>query len=422
MRGFSVLLTSKGAELIRQGPSWGSLRLKVAYAEQVGMVSVVGHKDDVRLPVETDVTGHFLKSCDDVEMGLWYRVEPALHQAWMVAIAKTGAVPLDVFRDAVASGFRDPGEKMYFAITHIPEASQWSPEFALWRVSRKGVEPSFVDVEPEFVDARALAPHWPVADVESARVMVVGCGSIGGAAVRELAAAGVGRLDLVDPGPLRWRNLARHVCGPRHVGRAKVTALKEDLTQIRPRTEVRAHDLDVVRDADQVRELLQDTDVVLCATDGISPRRVTGHLARRAGVTAVLACVLENGEFGEIVRLRPWQHHGCLQCRRQQLFDEGGMLPESLLDAEYGLGTSHRPMTAVASDLHLIGGMAAKVTLATLLHDKGHHDQRMDAEHALVALRPRPGWAPPFDVGRAGEVRWMPATPPREGCPTCEPA
>jgi hypothetical protein len=202
----------------------------------------------------------------------------------------------------------------------------------------------------------------------------------------------------------------------------KVNALKEDLAQIRRRTEVRAHDLDVVRDADRVRELLQDTDVVLCAADGISPRRVVSHLARRAGVPAVLACVLENGEFGEIMRLRPWKHHGCLQCRRQHLFDEGGMLPESLLDAEYGIGTSHRPMTAVGSDLHFVGGFAAKVALATLLHDKGHHDQRMDTEHALVALRPGPGWAPPFDVGRAGEVRWMPATPPREGCPTCEPA
>lgn len=426
MPDFSVLLTHKAAEAIRKGAVWGQVVLKVATTESIGAVVAISHGSGGRLPVDVDVPAHFLKSCDNKPWGYWYRVSAELHAHWLLARAQRAAVTVEGFRRLVGSGFQSPGGNAHLAITHVTDGQdKYSdlllPEFALWRVSADGAEPLSIDVEPDVTGARALAPHWPVADLESARVLVVGCGSIGGAAARDLALAGVGRLDLVDPGRLRWRNLPRHICGPRHVGRLKVNALREDLTLLREHTEVRAHATDVVLEADRVRDLLQDTDIVLCAADGVVPRRVVSHLARRAGVPAILACVLENGQVGELIRLRPWQGHGCLQCRRDALFAKGGMRPEFMLAADYGTGSFHRPMTAVGSDLHLIGSFAAKVALATLLHDKGHHDQRIDAEHAVVALRPRPGWAPPYDVERAGDVRWMPGSPPRSGCPTCEP-
>ncbi|WGD45257.1 hypothetical protein [Streptomyces cathayae] len=39
----------------------------------------------------------------------------------------------------------------------------------------------------------------------------------------------------------------------------------------------------------------------------MAARRVTGHLARRADRTAILACVLQYGALGEIIRLHPWR-------------------------------------------------------------------------------------------------------------------
>lgn len=134
----------------------------------------------------------------------------------------------------------------------------------------------------------------------------------------------------------------------------------------------------------------------------------------------MLACVLENGRLGEVLRLRPWADRGCLTCQRTALFEMGGLLPEPTLDVEYGTGATHRPMTAVGADLHLIGQLAAKVTVATLLEPRGHPDQVLDGEHALIALRPQPGWTPPFDIRRQGEVKWLPAGPRTPGCPTCE--
>jgi hypothetical protein len=76
-------------------------------------------------------------------------------------------------------------------------------------------------------------------------------------------------------------------------------------------------------------------------------------------------------------------------------------------------------MTAVGGDLGLVGQLAAKTAVATILDHKGHRDQRLPGDHAILALRPLPGMAAPFDLTGAGQVEWHPLPPPRDDCPTC---
>ncbi|HZO69842.1 MAG TPA: ThiF family adenylyltransferase [Kribbellaceae bacterium] len=425
MNNLIILMPRAAADMIREGGAWGNLTVKVSDAENAGYVRAVSVKPDMRLPVTLAPATHFLNSGDDRPVGYWYRVEPMLNAMWADLQRRRATLKLDGFAAFVPTGFKAPGGSTYIAITYAPDAAAAFPGFQVtdlvaWHVSADGVEP--VDIECEFaiVGNAQLAAQWPVDLLAATTVMVVGVGSIGGAAVHALASYGIGRLLLIDHDRLRWHNLVRHVCGPAHVGRMKVSALRDDLRLLRPGTSAEAHPLDVVADADQIRPLLTRTDLVVCAADGVAPRRVVSHLARRAGRDAVLACVLENGGLGEVLRLRPWKDRGCLVCQRQALAAAGGIDPEPNLDAGYGNGTRHRPMTAVGADLHLVGQLAAKTAVATLLERGGHPDQRLPGEHALLALRPQPDWAPPFDLARAGETRWLAASPPLPGCPTCE--
>lgn len=378
------------------------------------------------ISVDPAPRNRLLAGCDSVPTGYWYRATGELHALWHLLRVRCGtSLKLDAFKDAVPSGFKTPGDGGYVAITHAPGVKDAFPESNLpdllaWRVTRAGFQPLEVSVEPEATGIVQLEGHWPVEELHSARVMLIGAGSIGSATAHALAGYGVGHLTLVDPDRLQWHNLVRHTSSRRHIGRAKVTALSEEVTQLRPDTRVAPLALDVIEHADKIRALLSDTHLVVCAADGVAARRVTSHLARRAGLTAVLACVLQDGALGEILRLHPWPQHGCLTCRRQSLAEAGGLDPEPALDAGYGTGTRHRPMTAVGPDLHLVAHLAAKTAVATLLERAGHPDQRLPGEHALVGLRRQPGWAPPFDLNRTGELRWLPATPPRPGCPTCE--
>lgn len=183
-----------------------------------------------------------------------------------------------------------------------------------------------------------------------------------------------------------------------------------------------AHRRDLVAEAHYIRPIVDRVDLVLCAADGIAPRRVVSHLSRRAQKAAILACVLDNGSIGEVIRLRPTPRFGCLLCLRQQLADQGAMDAEADQELDYGTGRVHQPMTAVPPDLRYVGTFAAKVAIATLLESlHGDHTQQVPGEHAIIGLRPTGDLAAPFDLSQAGDVRWSSIPRPRASCPTCSP-
>jgi ThiF family protein len=264
-----------------------------------------------------------------------------------------------------------------------------------------------------------LAEHWPLLELAVDQIVVIGTGSVGSAASDALIAYGIRRLALVDPDRLLVHNFARHRAHPAQLGRHKVIAEKQRLLGRDPTLDIEALTADVIDDADLMRPLFMDADLILVTSDGVESRRVANHLARRAGKPAVFACVLMDGAYGEVLRI-PTPSVGCLLCARDELIKAGAMInPESHLDREYGTGTAHLPMTAVGGDLTLVGQLAAKTAVATLLQARGYADQRLPGDHAVVGLRPRPGMAEPFDIEFAGEISWRPLPPPRPDCPTC---
>lgn len=95
------------------------------------------------------------------------------------------------------------------------------------------------------------------------------------------------------------------------------------------------------------------------------------------------------------------------------------MSPEPTLDRDYGTGTRHLPMTAVEGDLGLVGQLAAKVAVSTLLEPLGYREQRLPGDHAILGLQPKPDMAPPFDLNCAGELGWRNLPAPEPSCPTC---
>lgn len=419
-------MSSQACALLKDSGTWGHLSLRVSVPDGLAGVVAVSQRLEVNRQTPLEPANHILNQAGLGPGGLWFRAEALLHVAAVAVTARSGCVTLDGFRALVPAGFKSPGQAAYFAVTYAPGVhdpvyrDHPVPELVAWHVSAAGAQPLDLEVQPEVFGQTQLDPYWPVAEVKRLTVMVVGTGSIGGAAAQALALYGVGRLVLVDPDRLRWHNLVRHVSASRHVGRYKVDSLAEEITHLRPDTDVQGLRLDVAGDADQIRPLMQRADIVLCAADGVTPRRVVSHLARRAGIDAVLACVLDDGRYGEILRLRPWADRGCLTCQREALAATGGLDIEPSLEAGYGTGTRHLPMTAIGGDLHQVGQLAAKVAVATALESRGHPDQRLPGEHAVWALRPRPGRPAPFDLDRAGDLRWGPAHPPVPGCPTCQ--
>lgn len=419
--GEAFVLTDSAASRIRDATAtWGSLKL--GFSEPDHLIGVTGAGERMDSMYDTgraELKGHVLSQVDEYgASGIWYRARPELHECYAWLMRTGSAIPAEVFRNLIVDGWRQPAaEAATPVITHVRGVDR---EWAAWSVSRDRAAPAMITIlRPPGADPLAgLPPAWPLDDMRSAVVAVVGAGSIGSAAANALAMYGAGTIILLDDDRLLWHNLSRHQGSRADVGRYKVDAVAEAIASRWPGTATEPLRLNVISDADKIRPLFDQCQAIVCAADGVSPRRVVSHLARRARKTAVLACVLLDGAVGEVLRLRPWPGHGCLLCQRQQLIDQGSIDPEPDLDLGYGTGGRHRPMTAVGSDLAMVGQLAAKVVVATLLEESGHYDQVITAEYAITGLRRDVSAAPPFDV-ETGQVRWLPAAPQRDGCPTC---
>lgn len=102
-------------------------------------------------------------------------------------------------------------------------------------------------------------------------VLIVGLGGLGSPVVQYLAAAGVGRLGLVDGDVVERSNLQRQVVhGTEDVGTPKVESAAEYVRSLNPDVSVEVHEIDLTQD--NAAELVAAYDVVVDATDNFAAR------------------------------------------------------------------------------------------------------------------------------------------------------
>lgn len=419
-----VLVPGAVAELLfASGEPWGYLSVTTDRVDDVHIVIGYSEKDGTRSTTQSAFAAqHYTRHCDPGGWrGAWYRAPEKLHHQWALLASRRAATTPKVLAEQL-QGWRAPPSGQFMIVLTVAVIDDRLSVVG-WAVEQSVAQPLQAVVVPEQDDLTPLLqPGWPADELAELTVTVVGAGSIGSAAAEALAAYAVKHLALVDPDRLMPHNLVRHRARRRWVGRYKVNAVADTLTERFPYLDIEPLPCDVIDDADRMRPLFRRSAAVVCCADGVEARQATNHLARWAQVPLVLACVLDDGAIGEILRLRPGPRAGCLQCQREQLRQAGQLDPEPGIDLDYGTGTRHRPMTAVGADLALVGDLAAKAAIATILESRGHPDQRLPGDHAILALRPPADLAAPFDLRRAGEIRWQATGPPQPGCASCEAA
>jgi hypothetical protein len=350
-------------------------------------------------------------------VGFWYRATPDIHLMWRYLAGRDAGTTTEFFRTHL-KGWDFPGEVRYPVLTFTLDEASGQPQWSAWGVAKDGVMPYDVAVVHEDADMfMGLGDAWPLETLEQARVLVIGVGSIGSAAAEALQEYGIRRFALLDPDRLWVRNLARHRLTGRDVGRFKVNAMAELMSARDRDATIAPLTLDVVDDADEIRGFLPDIDIVVVSSDGVESRQVANHLACWADKPAVFACVLVDGGVGEILRVRP-RASKCLLCFRQHQFDQEQLDPESGLDLPYGTGTRHLPMTAVGGDLDLVGKVAAKTAVATLLEKAGRWEHRLPGDHAVIGLRSSLGLTDPFNPPNTA-IEWHETGAPASDCVSC---
>lgn len=114
--------------------------------------------------------------------------------------------------------------------------------------------------------------------LKKARVLVIGAGGLGSPAILYLAAAGVGRLGIVDDDDVDHTNLQRQVAHTdARIGMPKVFSAKRAAEDLNPYVDVRAYKRRLI--AEDAKALFSDYDVILDGTDNFETRYLANEVA-----------------------------------------------------------------------------------------------------------------------------------------------
>lgn len=146
--------------------------------------------------------------------------------------------------------------------------------------------------------------------LKAASVLMIGTGGLGAPLGMYLAAAGVGRLGIVDFDVVDQSNLQRQIVhGTKDVGRAKIESARDRLADINPHIKLEPHELRLT--SENALELFRDYDIIVDGTDNFPTRYLVND-----------ACVLTGkpNVYGSIFRFEGqasvfWAERGaCYRC------------------------------------------------------------------------------------------------------------
>jgi adenylyltransferase/sulfurtransferase len=141
-------------------------------------------------------------------------------------------------------------------------------------------------------------------------VLVAGAGGLGCSVSMYLAAAGVGRLRIVDDGVVELSNLNRQVAySDSDIGSPKVEAITRRIRKLNGTVRVEPHR--VRMDDENLPSLMEGCDAVIDALDNLPTRYAINRAALALGVPILHGAAL--GFFGQVMTILPGVTP-CLMC------------------------------------------------------------------------------------------------------------
>lgn len=122
------------------------------------------------------------------------------------------------------------------------------------------------------------------------RVLVVGCGGLGGHIIDQLTRIGIGHLRVVDGDVFEETNLNRQLLSQIPLlGTSKASAAAAHIVRVNPHVTVDA--IDAFLTEANVRDLLAGCDIVMDALDNIPSRRILSNACAEAGIPYVYGAI-----------------------------------------------------------------------------------------------------------------------------------
>jgi adenylyltransferase/sulfurtransferase len=146
--------------------------------------------------------------------------------------------------------------------------------------------------------------------LKNAKVFVAGAGGLGSAISIYLAAAGIGRIRIVDHEKIELSNLNRQILHcDEDVGREKAASAEEKLKKINPDVSLEA--ISETIEENNVLELVDDFDLIVDAMDNFHTRYLLNRAAIVKNIPFFHGAI--NGLYGQATTIIPGKT-ACLRC------------------------------------------------------------------------------------------------------------
>ena len=146
--------------------------------------------------------------------------------------------------------------------------------------------------------------------LKAASVLMIGTGGLGAPTGMYLAAAGVGRIGIVDFDVVEESNLQRQIIhGTRDVGRRKVDSASDRLRDINPYIKIESYETRL--SSENALELFKDYQIVVDGTDNFPTRYLVNDACVLSGIPNVYGSIFRFEGQASIF----WAKHGpCYRC------------------------------------------------------------------------------------------------------------
>ena len=203
------------------------------------------------------------------------------------------------------------------------------------------------------------------AKLKAARVLVIGAGGLGSPLILYLAAAGVGRLGIVDFDTVSLSNLQRQIAHrTKDVGRLKTESARDTVAAINSEIALELHPVRL--DAKNAAELIARYDIVADGSDNFDTRFLVNDACYFAKKTLVSAAVTEFDGQLSTYKAHAGSDFPCYRC----LFPEPpppGSAPScsetGILGAAAGVMGTLQALEVLKEILHLGESLAGKLLI-----------------------------------------------------------
>lgn len=215
--------------------------------------------------------------------------------------------------------------------------------------------------------------------LKAASVLLIGAGGLGSPLAMYLAAAGVGRLGLVDYDVVDYTNLHRQVIhGTKDVGRSKLQSARETILDINPHVQVDLYEEPLT--SENALKIFEPYDVIIDGTDNFPTRYLTNDASVLLGKPNVYGSIFR---FEGQVTVFDAREGPCYRC----LFPEPpppGLVPSCAEGGVLGVLPGTIGVLQATEAIKLILGVGRPMIGRLLLYDA------LNMEFNEVRLRKNP--------------------------------